>query len=359
MMQSHSTEARVGSSGDGIISLPFPVKVSVQEVSVKASSRNGDVIKLCKLEVNAKSAVSEHGSGRSGVDFTVTVERAENKLMRLESVGLSGLVFDQKLQTVHRFCFSASNAVVAAGYSSVDWFGERGENNKTTVVQLPFSRIGSLTAHVSFSGKVVATQDAVFIPTFQGSEQTTSEHLIQHIFGAVLSKFPSIISNASVFGENILEMSGKSAGRMAMAASITGSAVGSVAGLAAVDGVKGAVASGKASRKASEGDHYRFGDFSRGLVHSAKQASKAGAESRRGSSDRYVPGDFTAGASKSMAKYTFENKVRLGAAGTSGVGMVIGSAVAGPLGFIAGGYIGSKLGERALSDKKSQLGRSL
>ncbi len=134
-------------------------------------------------------------------------------------------------------------------------------------------------------------------------------------------------------GENVVEMTAKSAGRMAASVSLQGAAAGSIAGLVAVDSVRGAIARGKESRNASTNDAYQFGDFTRGSIRSVKQAVTN-----------------PEGASSTVGKYVKENKSRLGGAGGSGVGMVIGTTIAGPLGFVVGSYLGSQAGQKVFTD---------
>ena len=143
-----------------------------------------------------------------------------------------------------------------------------------------------------------------------------------------------------------------------MARTLAGSAAGSVTGLVAADSIRGAIASGKKSRNASTQDRYNFGDLSRGMVRSMKVAAKTGGKVRQGSNETYKVGDFTVGASRSVCNYTTQNKSRLAAASGSGMGMTIGAAVAGPLGFVAGGYIGSKLGGSEFEEDDAKLATS-
>jgi hypothetical protein len=206
--------------------------------------------------------------------------------------------------------------------------------------------------HLSYKGKVVAAREtAVTIPMFKGGPATNSNELIEHIKRAVLGKASSFISNTEILGENVMEMSFKTAGRVVMATSMTGAATGSITGVVASDGIRGAIALGKSDRGASDGDSYRFGDFTRGTIRSIKQASSSGGQTRRDDSKGYSVGDFSVGASRALGAYAGENKSRLAGAGLSGVGMVVGGVVAGPLGLIAGSYLGGRAGKKTFEDK--------
>jgi hypothetical protein len=102
---------------------------------------------------------------------------------------------------------------------------------------LPFARMKTFTAHLSYAGYVIATHDSVCIPDFQGGPSTTLNDVIGHVTSAVLCKAPSIISNTEICGENVVEMTAKSAGRKAASGSLLGAGAGSIVGLVAVDSV--------------------------------------------------------------------------------------------------------------------------
>jgi hypothetical protein len=331
----------------------------VQELKLKMSPQDEESTQFHQIVLAARSTNFDPFSTSDrclGAHIQISALRVENRLMRLESASLSGVLHDTKANSIHQLSFAVANAIIVAGFSSIDWSNMFGTHDQESVsVLIPFSRLEAFTAHLTYSGALVATHDSICVPAFQGGPHTTSKDVIQHITSAVLSKAPSLISNAEVLGENVLEMAGKSAGRVALAASMTGSAAGSIIGLAAVDSIKGAIASGKKSRNASTNEKYCPGDLTRGLIHSVKQAAKSGGDSRRGfgGGDSYRVGDFSVGAAKSVAKYTTENESRLVTAGASGVGMAIGTAVAGPLGFVAGGYLGSKLGASSFKDSSA------
>lgn len=85
--------------------------------------------------------------------------------------------------------------------------------------------------------------------------------------------------------------------------------------------------SGKKARGEDDSSNYRFGDVSRGAIRAVKETAKTGARNRRGDERSYRFGDFSAGAVRSVNQYSQNNKSRLGGAGGSGVGMVIGGAL--------------------------------
>ena len=91
-----------------------------------------------------------------------------------------------------------------------------------------------------------------------------------------------------------------------------------------------------------------------GAVRGVREASKKGA-SMRGDTT-YVTGDFTAAAMDDLCDYTVENKTKLSTAFGSGSGAMVGLAIAGPLGFVAGSMLGGKSAKTLVGgdDKDSQ-----
>ena len=89
-------------------------------------------------------------------------------------------------------------------------------------------------------------------------------------------------------------------------------------------------------------------------MRGVREASKKGA-SMRGDTT-YVPGDFTAAAMDDLCDYTVENKTKLSTAFGSGSGAMVGLAIAGPLGFVAGSMLGGKSAKTLVGgdDKDSQ-----
>jgi hypothetical protein len=89
------------------------------------------------------------------------------------------------------------------------------------------------------------------------------------------------------------------------------------------------------------------GDFSHGVASSIKSAAKSGAQMR--GDDKYQVGDVTVSTAKAAGEYTSKNRVRLAGAGGSSVGMIAGTVLLGPIGFVAGAFLGSSAGQRAMA----------
>jgi hypothetical protein len=64
--------------------------------------------------------------------------------------------------------------------------------------------------------------------------------------------------------------------------------------------------------------------------------------------DNYQVGDLTAGTTKAVSNYASTNRVRLGGAGGSSIGMIAGLALAGPIGLVAGSLIGGSAGKASM-----------
>lgn len=95
---------------------------------------------------------------------------------------------------------------------------------------------------------------------------------------------------------------------------------------------------GKRSRSVSEQDNWKPGDFMRGLVQAAGEATRDGAM-KRGKHGKGNLVDWTYGATSNTTEYVVENKNRLGAAGAGGGGFLLGMALGGPIGAIVGGLV--------------------
>jgi hypothetical protein len=65
-------------------------------------------------------------------------------------------------------------------------------------------------------------------------------------------------------------------------------------------------------------------------------------------SDSYAVGDFSAGAATAAGDYATNNRLRLAGAGGSAIGMLAGVAIAGPIGLIAGSFLGASAGKTSM-----------
>lgn len=88
------------------------------------------------------------------------------------------------------------------------------------------------------------------------------------------------------------------------------------------------------------------GDVSRGVLASVKSAAANGAKMR--GDDKYIVGDFSAGSTRAVGDYTTKNRVRLAGAGGSAIGMAAGAVLLGPIGLVAGSFLGASAGQSSM-----------
>jgi hypothetical protein len=64
--------------------------------------------------------------------------------------------------------------------------------------------------------------------------------------------------------------------------------------------------------------------------------------------DKYIVGDFCAGSTRAVGDYTTKNRVRLAGAGGSAIGMAAGAVLLGPIGLVAGSFLGASAGQSSM-----------
>ena len=356
-----SSCANQGSAPSLVPSIPFQVRVYVSEAHIKSSVGSADSTVLSEVDLSAgpfaPDVFAEPTTPQSGTLLRANVGKVKNCLMEVSTIRASGVCSDNA-QSFQNFWLSIANAKLVAGFTNLDWSGiiKGGHNEghegqaRSPKVDMPYARVDAMHVTVSLKGNVVGSSTSVNVPVFVGDSKTSMTEILDHLIGSITKKVPSFILNVEIMGESIVDRTAKGVGLMTMSSSMSGAAVGSVSGLVVVDGIRGAIRSGKKARGADKDDGYRFGDFTRGSIRAVGNAMVTGAERRRGDSSRYEVGDLTTGVASSAGQYVGENKARLGSAAASGVGMTIGLAVAGPIGLVAGSYLGAKAGGHALKE---------
>mmetsp|Transcript_3782 Transcript_3782/g.5904 ORF Transcript_3782/g.5904 Transcript_3782/m.5904 type:complete len:455 (+) Transcript_3782:1076-2440(+) len=258
-------------------------------------------------------------------------------------LSVSGLLQLNDLSSVCNLAIGMEKAQIEAEFSSSNWSVSRG-NEPHSWIALPFASIPRLELTLRYLGTLVNINDAtIACDEFQGSATTTSSQIGKHYMNIVKRRIPFLLSNADIANCNIGDSIGVAAGRVLTNTSVLGATV----GIASRDIVGSTLTMGKASRGASSSESYRFGDFSRGVASSVKHAAKSGAEAR--GDDAYQVGDFTSGTVKGLGNYTSENKCRLAGAGGSAMGMGLGAALLGPIGFVAGSMIGGSAAKSSMA----------
>jgi hypothetical protein len=326
--------------------IPFPLNFLLRQVIVSNAATISDTTTIADVQAR----LAPHGEKE--VSFVFSSEKVKNKFYEIEKIHMTGVV-ESSMQTVNNLVIRPGPASITAGFSSIEWASVlESKHSKCRPTRFPNAKISSFSSRVCYRGKILSSGTNIRLPEFICGPEATADELAKHLIKAIVREMPSFFGNVEILGENLTESTAKNIGRMALSTSLTGSATGSIAGLVVVDSVKGAISSGKKARNGTEHDRYKFGDFTRGSIRSISHAAKSGAESRRGSSDSYKLGDFTTGATQSVKNYAEGNKSRLSAAGGSGIGMAVGTVIAGPLGFFAGSYLGGLAGGRAFQSNE-------
>jgi len=323
--------------------LPCNIDLRISKGMQIKKSEDGSLNKVGSFHLYA---LKEEGCTKVAIQF----ESFRNYLISLNTVSFCGSLPLNQVNTINDFIFAAGDATLMSGHSTDEWseaFQPRKQKVKqsteqsTPVVKLPFANIADLKVVIGFDaahniGRVKDT--SLMIKPFKGKAETTSKDLTNYYTKACLSRAPQFISNAEVLGLNVVDSTTGLWATWAGAGLGLGSAFGAGAGVAAitgVDAIKGAVDAGKRSRHVDEGEKWKPGDFMRGLVQAAGEATSDGVAMRGKQGDGNII-DWTVGATSNTTEYVVENKNRLGAAGAGGGGFLLGMALGGPVGAIVG-----------------------
>jgi len=279
------------------------------------------------------------------IQIGIFIGEIQNDLIYVANLNGSFRINPLNMQKLHSLEVSLSVAKITAGYSSSEWahfFESEETNSKPTSVHTPYVKIDEFKISITVKGKMLSSGAELNARSFLGNAETTTKDLKSYYSGEIMRFFPSFLSNTELLGTNVLESSFQRAGAVCLGSNVVGSGLGSATGTVVLDGIKSAVASGKGCRNANVNDKYQFGDFTRGVMCGVRESLKEGAQMRGGDESEYIPGDLTAGAISGVAEYAGKNKTKLVTSAGSGSAAMIGLAVAGPLGFVAGSHLGGK-----------------
>lgn len=322
---------------------PVPLIVSVNDIRVKMIDGSFTQLHNLDLYLNPNHKANSN-------DLAVSLETFDSKLLQFAHFNLSAALPLDEPSVIHKLAVTAKSLGVSAGYSTNDWMknfavskhrpdtkatGSSGKHT-STVLKVPFATISALNAKISWKGRGVQIKDTdVSIKPFTGDANTTSKVLIDYYAGACLYKVPGFISNADVLGINVVDHAASTYGTL-LGQGLYGTymgAIGGTAAIAAVDGVKGAIRAGKASRHEENGAAWQPGDIFRGVVYAAGQATQSGAIKRGRGGEKgniaEVVENFVVGTTSGTKDYVGENKVKLGAATGGGFGAIAGTMVGG------------------------------
>ncbi len=329
---------------------PCPMHVSVQNIHLKQAS-DGTSISLASMNL----WLNPRGENRTQV--AVQFDGLNSHLLQLSKVNMCATL-PPSPNVLESFSFAGERVVVSAGHSTDDWQRParriRTKINKSTPsassvesLHLPNANIGGLKVTITWGSATMKVKETTLgIKPFEGNESTKAKDLVNYYTKACLSRVPNFISNAEVLGMNVADSTAVTYGTWIGITSL--GAGGGVAAIAGVDAVKGAVAAGKRSRKADEIEGWRPGDFLRGIIYSAEEATREGAIKRGKLHGKGNVIDWAVGAADGTAEYACENKSRLGGAAGGGGGFLIGLALGGPIGGVIGGVVAGATTRKAI-----------
>jgi hypothetical protein len=337
--------------------LPFPVNIYVNDMYIMNAHHNNAMTTLRGFELDVAP----------GIEVALCVQKAQNELFDLDDVAVSASIPVDNEGLIENLHFAAVSMCLTAGRSANEWatrFDSRPKAKSAKVnYKLPFAHIEPLDLQVTFKG-IVSTQNSnMIIRPFMGTEATTQKDLVRHYVRHILGKFPRFVTNAEVLGVNVVDSGASTYGSWMLSATHFGP-LGGLAAVAGVDGVKGAIAAGKRSRKvetSSSDDKFQPLDVIRGVFQAAKEATEEGSSMRGKDVGRGDVIDWAVGASANTQKYATENKSRLGAAGAGGAAFLAGAFMLGPAAPlalpIAAGIFASAVTGKAIDRSESAVSK--
>jgi hypothetical protein len=322
--------------------LPFPVAIECKRFVLKLWQDQ-------QVAVDVKDSlllVTPGSSNSRVIDVTLFLGQVQNQMVNISNARIRAKVHPDLSDEVHGLQFSVDSLKATPGYTAQDWFDKLGFNSEDStptsgVIALPYAYISPFSLHLSWQGTLIDTkEDSLMVEEFDGTESTSSTHLIMFFVKKVLGRAPGILANVRFMGVSLKESAGLATTATVASKFIPFGQYIGIGAFAVMDTVTGALDAGKASRDDPYG-RYKPGDITRGIIYSAKVAARAGA-SRRGKPGlydeedevKYNPIDFGIGTAEFTTKYVYGNKAKF-AGGTVAAAVMIGTAVvAGPFGAI-------------------------
>jgi len=343
--------------------LLYKVNISIQSLQISEtlwpSQSQREILcshfDLALEHVFARMSASSPESPGAGIYFKCNNFRSnENStVIEIPNLSASGLVQFDQLNKIGNLAVGMKKVQLAADFSSSNWSSSL-EEKSPTVMELPFAVIPKFELTLKCVGTLVNIDNAtIACDKFEGDAMATLSSVGEHYIQVAKSRIPYLLAKTEIAGVNVCDSVGMMAGKVLTNTSVIGATV----GVASRDMIGSAVTQGKAQRGASSADGYKFGDFTRGVASSFRNAANSGTQMR--GDDTYQVGDFISGSAKAVEDYTCENRVRLAGAGGSAAGMIAGAALLGPVGFVAGSLLGSSAAQssaRAISgDPKKEV----
>jgi len=325
----------------------FPFKASLSIEKFRLQNRGQDKAILNETQCRSLTlTLQPQGHGTKiqviGNDFK---NIQGSTVVDVPRLSVSALVKLKDLDKLYNLVVVLEKAQLAAEFSSSSWTASNDADTATgPVICLPFASIPKFDLTLRYVGTLMNINDAtIACDEFQGTGSATLSRISKHYAGIVTRRIPYLLAKADVANCNVGDSVCVAAGKVLTHTTVLGATV----GVASRDIVGSALTVGKESRGASSSDKYQFGDFTRGVLSSVKSAAAAEAEMR--GDDSYQVGDVTSSTVKAAGKYASENKCRLAGAGGSAIGMGVGAALLGPVGFVAGSMIGGSAAKSSVA----------
>ncbi|KAL7526680.1 hypothetical protein ACHAXR_003013, partial [Thalassiosira sp. AJA248-18] len=294
-------------------SLPCNVNLRINKGIQIKKSDDGSMTKFGKFNL---FALKEDKCTKVAVQF----ESFRNYLVSMTNVSFCGSFPKDQVDTINDFNFTAGDIKCISGYSTDEWsdaFQPRKQSPKHStnhskaeqpIIKLPLAKIANLKIVIGMvaSHKIRVKDTAITIKAYEGKLETSSNDVIRFYTKACLSRAPDFISNAEVLGLNVVDSTAGLLSTWAGAGLGFGSAFGAgtgVAAITAVDAIKGAVDAGKRSRNSSEEEDWKPGDFLRGVVQAAGEATRDGAAMRGRTQEGGNIIDWAVGATSNSTDY--------------------------------------------------------
>ena len=353
-------------------SLDLPCKMNIitesfQYQKQSASDAISQSIECHQISLSLEPVLAQIGtsieSPGAGLYLSCNALRAVNgsSIIEIPRLTASGLMQFSELQKIGNLVVGVDTAQLEADFSSMNWSSSLLQSEASDDFFLPFAVIPKFDMTLKYAGTLLHIDSAVIACNkFEGNVMTTLSTITAHYVAIAKQRIPYLLTRTDVVGCNLADNVGMIAGSVLTNTSI----VGATLGIAARDAAGGTIAQGKAARGVSSTESYKFGDFTRGMVASVKNAAKTGTEMRGG--DVYQFGDATAGSVQAAGTYASENRVRLAGATGSTAGMIAGAALLGPVGFVAGSILGASAAQSSMravagdpkEEKKQHQGQS-
>lgn len=330
-----------------LIPISFPLRLAVDGSSVVHSTDGAP------MHFQSLSVFLNPDTESNSTHIAVELKEFKNKLLHLTGAKVFAALPLFEPNEIQSLRVSTDSVKVTAGKSKQEWeatFTPKKElqpSQPKAVIHLPGAAVSSTKLTVSWKGTGVALKDtAIITREFRGNNATTSDDVLRFFTHTCLTRVPGFISNAEVFGVNVVEFT-TSLGLSGLAGSGAG-----LAAVVAVDSVKGAFRAGKQQRGGDDGTGFRPDDLFRGILHASAGAASTAAQKRGKEKGNVL--DFASGVTSATGNYVSHNKSRLGSAGAGGAGMIVGTMLGGPIGGLAAGVLASKLTKTTIENSESK-----